>query len=88
MPGDSLREILALVRAELDLDEGESRRLETAIRGRFGGERVYISGHPKRSALQRLQELPDEMDADEKARALGISVRRLYQLMSLSGRRC
>ena len=83
MSGDSLSEILELVRSELELDERRARRLEDLLRERFGARRLYVSRSPKRALLEQLGQLPEEMGPEEKARQLGISVRRLYQLQSL-----
>lgn len=83
MSGDSLSELLDLVRAELQLDEPRARRLEDAIRERFGAQRLYVSRERKRTLLEQMGELPEEMDAEDKARALGISRARYFQLVAL-----
>lgn len=40
---DTLRMILGLIGAELQLEPHETQRLEAMIRARYGGERVYIA---------------------------------------------
>lgn len=83
MPADGLSEILALIRSELELDEARAARLEDLIRERYGARRLYVNRSPKRQLLALLVTLPEDMGAEEKARRLGISVRRLYQLQQL-----
>ena len=87
MSGDSLADLLDLVRAELQLDERSARRLEDLIRARFGARRLYVSRARKRSLLERLGDLPESMDAEDRARALGISRARYFQLQALLKRR-
>lgn len=83
MSGDSLGDLLRLVRAELQLDEPGARRLEDLIRARFGARQIYVARYRKRTLLEQLGEMPEELSDEDKARALGITLRRLYQLQSL-----
>lgn len=83
MSGDSLADLLDLVRAELQLDEPSARRLEELIRARFGAREIYVARLPKRTLLEQLDGLPDDMSDESKANALGVSLRRYYQLQSL-----
>lgn len=80
MRGDSLGDLLDLLRAELDIDEPIARRIEELIRARFGAQQIYVARYPKKTLLEQLSGLPDDMDDRSKAESLGISERRLRQL--------
>lgn len=85
MRGDSLSDLLDVVRAEAGLDPETARRVELVIRDRFSGAAVYIQSRRKRSHLEQLQALPDGLTNEEIAARLGISDRHARRLRRLLG---
>lgn len=83
MRGDSLSDLLALVRAEVGLDHDTTQRLDLVIRDRFGGAEIYVQRRRKRTRLDQLQALPDGLGDDDIARRLGISERHARRLRQL-----
>lgn len=78
MDGDRLAEILALVWAELPEVDGDTRaRVEMAIRGEHGAQRVYIARHAKRRHLMAMDQHGQDADTDRLARILGLSPRQV-----------
>ena len=84
MAGDNLAEIIDLARREIpDVDHQVWGRLEGLIRRQFGTQRLYIAAHAKRQHLQAL-ESAGITDPAQLAKILGLSVRRIRQLKTLS----
>lgn len=85
MAGDNLFAILGMIRAELGAEVSDAAwgRLMHMLRDHAGGTRPYVPSQPKRSRLDALAACDAEASADEVARKLGVSVRRVNQLRRL-----
>jgi hypothetical protein len=81
---DDLGEILATAqRVAPDVPAEIWERLELAIRQEHGATRVYIARRSKGLHLQAIESAGDDADAEKLAKILGISPRRVRQLMEL-----
>lgn len=84
MAGDALRQILAHIRAELpDTPEETWEKIELALRRDLGGTRQYIAAHAKRNALEVIAQASEDTSAEQLAKLLGVSPRRVRQLKQL-----
>lgn len=82
--GDTLADLLALVRAEMpEIPDAVWRRVSEIAGATYGGSRVYVRSEKKRRNLDALAAFDENEDAQKIAQKLGISVRRVQQLRRL-----
>lgn len=82
--GDTLADLLALVRAEMpEIPDEVWRRVSQLAGANFGGSRIYVRSGKKRRHLDALAAMDESEDAQKVAQKLGISVRRVQQLKRL-----
>lgn len=89
MAGDTLLEMLAIVRATApDLPAAQLHAIEQAIREAHGGRDNYIARRAKRThleALERAAAVDMDLTAQQLAQMLGVSVRHAKRLKRLRG---
>lgn len=84
MAGDSLHDVIALLRAEMpDVAPEIWDRLLTITGRHFGAQRIYIPVQKKRLHLEALAAADEDADAAQLSSVLGVSVRRVHQLKKL-----
>lgn len=78
-----IRDLLQLVEKELgtSLPPGSARRLESALCQQYGGERVYVPKLPKLVNQVRLAALGTGLATGELARQMGVTTRRVRQII-------
>lgn len=86
MAGDNLFAILAAIRAELPPEKHATLdQIKRLIGIHAGGATVYVPSQKKRAHLATLATMSAEADAQQIAKVLGVSVRRVQQLKRLLG---
>ncbi len=86
---DALRQILAMVRAEMpQMDDAMAARLEIKIRKVWGGSDAYIGAQPKRVKQLEMMIATPTNGAKDLARALGCSTRTAYRVLEREGASC
>ena len=84
MAGDNLYAILAGIRKALpDVSDAAWDTLLRMIGEAAAGERVYVPTRKKRSHLEALAAADEQATADDLAKLLGVSVRRVRQIKCL-----
>ena len=82
---DSLGEIIDIAKRELDdVPDHVWQRFERLVRANFGTTRVYIAAHRKRAHLEVIADAAEAKTADDLSKKLGLTVRRVKQLMALN----
>jgi hypothetical protein len=78
-----IRDLLQMVEKELDvkLPAASAHRVESALCLQYGGERVYVPKMPKRVNQVRLVELGTASSILDRALTLGVTTRRVRQLL-------
>lgn len=81
---DNLFALLAAIRREIpEVQDAAWDRLMHLLSDRAGGTRPYVPSQTKRTRLEALAACDADASADELARKLGVSVRRVNQLRRL-----
>lgn len=84
---DNLFAVLAAIRREIpEVQDAAWDRLLHLLSDCAGGTRPYVPSQPKRARLEALAGCDDTASAEELARRLGVSVRRVNQLRQLMRR--
>ena len=83
---DDLRDIIATARAALrDVPDEVWNRFEAAIRGAYGGRRIYVhTPSRKQMRLQAVIEAGADAATSDIAKKLGISTRQVNRLKKLA----
>jgi hypothetical protein len=77
-----MREIML----QLGVSEDVATLVAAEMRHEFGGEEAYVPKRPKSRILAAIEHSP-QASADEIARQLGVSARRVRQMRQLTGRK-
>lgn len=85
MATDNLFAILAMIRAELpDEQKATLDQIKRLIGAHASGNRVYVPAQSrKRSHLETLEGMSEDVSAQQISKMLGVSVSRAYQLKRL-----
>lgn len=85
MATDNLFAILDMIRAEMpEISDETWNRIKRGLSNNAGGDRVYVpSPSRKRSHLEALAEMNEDISAQQVSKMLGVSVSRAYQLKRL-----
>lgn len=82
--GDTLADLLALVRAEMpEIPDAVWRRVAEIAGANYGGSRVYVRSEKKRRHLETLAAMDDHEDLRKIAAKLGVSVRHARRYKNL-----
>lgn len=85
MADDNLFDILDMVRSELPFAVSDEAwaAFKLQLSRAAGGERYYLPALRKRSHLEAMAELGEDVSAQQLSKLLGVSVSRAYQLKRL-----